>query len=132
MIFSDKILVTLNNNIGYTGVYANFANYICIKQSDKSNLLILLSKDSIKSAINLKGNEVAFDENANKIDFTLLENKEYIIKLDGEITYAGVNAECNNSEINEILKESKLLCVNTELMIFVIMPKAEILKEWEY
>lgn len=132
MLFQEKILITLKNDIGFAGTYAIVSDYICIKQSDKSNVRILVALKSIKNAINLKGEDVGFEKKDKHIDFILLNSNERIIKLNCEITYAGVDAQCDNNEVKELLDDAELLCVNTELMIFVIIPKSEILKEWKY
>lgn len=132
MLLKEKILITLNNDIGFTGLYADVADYICIKQSDKSGICILVAKESVKSAINLKGDDVMFDVSDANLVFTLFKEKEHIIKLGDEVAYAGVDGICNSDKMNEFLKGAKLLCINQALKLFVIIPVVEIMKEWEY
>lgn len=124
----QKLIVTTKNDIAFTGMCRVIGNYVCIKQSDKSDVFVLILLESIKFVLNLKGKEIKLEKSEDEdIQFDLIECREHIVKVKGGITYAGIEANCNNM----IASDSVILCINEKLMYFVIIPKYEIVKEWK-
>ena len=133
MLFEEKVLVTTKNDIGFAGTYSVIADYVGIKQSDKSGVIIFVKLSNITSVINLRGEELLLKEiNEERINFKCFDSQEHIIKIEGNITYSGIDTECECTELNDLTDNCELMCINQELRIFVIIPKDEILREWKY
>lgn len=122
LVFQDKAIVTLKNNISIVGEIVEQGNFYFIKQSVKSNIICIVRKDKLNKIINIKNEQLDFDITEEKIKILMTEEERYVRTRDG-ISFFGYISY--SDAIKKLLGEGILLCINKDMEIYYYIPDDE-------
>ncbi|HAY3977463.1 TPA: hypothetical protein JRS23_004407 [Escherichia coli] len=125
MIFQNKVVVVLKNNISFTGNFCLFAGYFFIKQSEKSNTICFVPYSRISVIYDIRGKEVVLglmeNEHREPIEIT---DEERLIRVKGGISLSGYLS--HSDSVEKELTDGVLLCVNKDELMFYYIENDEI------